>query len=44
VNSKAKRTAVTITGVYDFSTFPNVSGTFTTTGALYNFREDYNGY
>jgi len=23
---------VTITGVYDFSTFPNVSGTFTTTG------------
>jgi len=34
VNSIAKRTAVTITGVYDFSTFPNVSGTFTTTGAL----------
>src|SRR5437588_12336592 len=25
---------VTITGVYDFSTFPNVSGTFTTSGAL----------
>ena len=25
---------VTITGVYDFSTFPNVTGTFTTTGAL----------
>jgi hypothetical protein len=30
----AKRTPVTITGVYDFSTFPNVSGTFTTGGAL----------
>jgi len=27
-------TAVTITAVYDFSTFPNVSGTFTTSGAL----------
>ncbi|MDB5152251.1 MAG: hypothetical protein JWR54_1002 [Mucilaginibacter sp.] len=26
--------AVTITAVYDFSTFPNVSGTFTTSGAL----------
>ena len=25
---------VTITAVYNFSTFPNVSGTFTTTGAL----------
>src|SRR5947209_5597546 len=25
---------VTITGVYDFSTFPNVTGTFTTSGAL----------
>ena len=25
---------VTITGVYDFSTFPYVTGTFTTTGAL----------
>lgn len=25
---------VTITAVYDFSTFPNVAGTFTTTGAL----------
>jgi hypothetical protein len=25
---------VTITAVYDFSTFPNVSGTFTTSGAL----------
>ena len=25
---------VTITAVYDFSTFPNVSGTFTTGGAL----------
>jgi hypothetical protein len=34
VNSKAKRTPVTITAVYDFSTFPNVSGTFTTGGAL----------
>jgi hypothetical protein len=26
--------AVTITAIYDFSTFPNVSGTFTTSGAL----------
>ena len=26
--------AVTITGWYDFSTFPNTTGTFTTTGAL----------
>jgi hypothetical protein len=34
VNSKAKKTPVTIIGVYDFSTFPNVSGTFTTSGAL----------
>jgi len=25
---------VTITGVYDFSTFPNVTGTFTTSGPL----------
>src|SRR5437764_14427222 len=25
---------VTITAVYDFSTFPNVTGTFTTSGAL----------
>ena len=25
---------VTITAAYDFSTFPNVTGTFTTTGAL----------
>src|SRR5215813_11701811 len=25
---------VTITGTYDFSTFPNVAGTFTTSGAL----------
>lgn len=32
LNSKPE--AVTITAVYDFSTFPNVSGTFTTTGAL----------
>ena len=30
----AKPTAVTITGVYDFSTFPFVWGTFTTSGAL----------
>jgi hypothetical protein len=30
----AKPTWVTITAVYDFSTFPNVSGTFTTSGAL----------
>jgi hypothetical protein len=27
-------TPVTITGTYDFSTFPDVTGTFTTTGAL----------
>lgn len=27
-------TPVTITGTYDFSTFPNVNGTFVTTGAL----------
>jgi hypothetical protein len=27
-------TPVTITGIYDFSTFPNVWGTFTTSGAL----------
>ena len=27
-------TPVTITGTYDFSTFPDVAGTFTTTGAL----------
>ena len=26
--------AVTITGFYDFSTFPNTTGTFSTTGAL----------
>jgi hypothetical protein len=31
VNSPA---AVTITGTYDFSTYPNVTGTFVTTGAL----------
>ena len=30
----AKPTAVTITAVYDFSTFPFVTGTFTTSGAL----------
>ena len=29
-----KSTPVTITAVYDFSTFPDVFGTFTTTGAL----------
>ena len=29
-----KPTPVTITGIYDFSTFPNVWGTFTTSGAL----------
>jgi hypothetical protein len=34
IDRNAKRTPVTITGVYDFSTFPNVSGTFTTGGAL----------
>src|SRR5260370_32459806 len=30
----ANPTPVAITGVYDFSTFPDVTGTFTTTGAL----------
>ena len=30
----AKKGSVTITAVYDFSTFPTVLGTFTTTGAL----------
>ena len=30
----ANSTPVTITGTYDFSTFPYVLGTFTTTGAL----------
>ncbi|MEO6868274.1 MAG: hypothetical protein ABI168_01435 [Ginsengibacter sp.] len=30
----ATRRAVTITGWYDFSTFPNTLGTFSTTGAL----------
>jgi hypothetical protein len=30
----AKKGAVTIIAVYDFSTFPSVSGTFTATGAL----------
>jgi len=29
-----KKGAVTIIAVFDFSTFPNVSGTFTSTGAL----------
>ena len=32
--SASTRTPVTITAVYDFSTFPDVTGTFTTTGAL----------
>jgi hypothetical protein len=32
--NSASQTAVTITGVFDFSTFPNTTGTFTTTGAL----------
>ena len=32
--SALTRTPVTITGTYDFSTFPDVTGTFTTTGAL----------
>jgi hypothetical protein len=30
----ATPTPVTITGTFDFSTFPNVNGTFVTTGAL----------
>ena len=30
----SSQTAVTITGVFDFSTFPNTTGTFTTSGAL----------
>jgi hypothetical protein len=32
--SALTRTPVTITGTYDFSTFPDVTGTFVTTGAL----------
>ena len=32
--SSSTRSPVTITGIYDFSTYPNVSGTFTTGGAL----------
>jgi hypothetical protein len=32
--SALTRTPVTITGTYDFSTFPDVAGTFVTTGAL----------
>jgi hypothetical protein len=32
--SASTPTPVTITGVYDFSTFPDVTGTFTTSGAL----------
>src|SRR6059058_3071921 len=34
VSASTHKQAVTITGVYDFSTFPHVLGTFTTTGAL----------
>ena len=33
-SSAARPTPVTITAVYDFSTFPDVAGTFTTGGAL----------
>jgi len=32
--NSSSQSAVTITGVFDFSTFPNTVGTFTTTGAL----------
>jgi len=32
--NSSSQSAVTITGVFDFSTFPNTKGTFTTTGAL----------
>ena len=32
--AKGKSTPVTITAVFDFSTFPDVFGTFTTSGAL----------
>src|SRR5258706_1251966 len=32
--NSSSQTAVTITGVFDFSTFPNTTGTFTTSGAL----------
>jgi hypothetical protein len=32
--SALTRTPVTITGTYDFSTFPDVTGTFVTSGAL----------
>ncbi len=32
--SASTRTPVTITAIYDFSTFPDVTGTFTTSGAL----------
>ena len=32
--SASPPTPVTITGTYDFSTYPDVTGTFTTTGAL----------
>ncbi|HMF45251.1 MAG TPA: hypothetical protein VKE29_01135 [Candidatus Udaeobacter sp.] len=39
--SASTPTPVTITAVYDFSTFPDVTGTFSTTGA-YNFRDFYN--
>jgi hypothetical protein len=34
VNFNVKKTPVTITAVFDFSTFPDVLGTFTTGGAL----------
>jgi hypothetical protein len=34
VPSSATPTPVTITAVFDFSTFPDVTGTFTTSGAL----------
>ncbi len=33
-DNSSSQSAVTITGVFDFSTFPNTTGTFTTTGAL----------
>jgi hypothetical protein len=32
--NSSSQSAVTITGIFDFSTFPNTTGTFTTTGAL----------
>ena len=33
-SSAARPTSVSITAVYDFSTYPDVTGTFTTSGAL----------